>query len=259
MFSVCSGRGRSSRLRGLIINVGNSTVTVAVWQGTGQRDELERRLEIPTPGDARARSDLSARLDVLAAAAGSEVLVLVSVVPVMDAVIGATDLAVVRIDHTLDLPFRLGVSDPAAVGADRYCNVAAAVAAGWQDALIVDAGTATTFDLLQDGEFAGGLIAPGMAFAARKLGETAARLAPVPFAPCPLEVGRDTASAMQTGAFHVGVGGVVATVAGLLERYGDRPVVITGGLAAHLRRPGWRHDVDWTLRGAAFLARLNAR
>jgi pantothenate kinase type III len=246
-------------LQGLIVNVGNSMVAVAAWRQAGRRDELERRLEVPTPHDAQTRSDLGAHLDVLAAATGSEVLVLVSVVPAVDAVIGGGGPAVVRIDHTLDLPYRLGVSDPAGVGADRYCNMAAAVAAGWRDALIVDAGTATTFDLLRDGEFAGGLIAPGMAFAARRLGETAARLAPVPFAPCPLEVGRDTRSAMQAGAFHVGVGGVVATTTALLERYGDRPVVITGGLAAHLRRPGWLHDADWTLRGAAFLARLNAR
>jgi type III pantothenate kinase len=246
-------------VQGLIVNVGNSMVTVAAWRQAGRRDELERRLEIPTPDDAKARSDLSAHLDVLAAATGSEVLVVVSVVPEVDAALEAGGFALIRIDHTRELPYRLGVTDPAGVGADRYCNVAAAVAAGWRDALIVDAGTATTFDLLRDGEFVGGLIAPGMAFAARKLGETAARLAPVPFAPCPLEVGRDTASAMQAGAFHVGVGGVVVVAAALLEHYGDRPVVVTGGLAGHLRRSGWLHDPDWTLRGAAFLARLNAR
>ena len=158
------------------------------------------------------------------------------------------------VDHTLALPFAIGVAEPAAVGADRWCNVAAAVARGWRDALVVDAGTATTFDLLVGGCFVGGLIAPGMAFAARRLGEEAARLVPVPFAACPLVAGATTAAAMQAGAFHVGVRGVLGVIEGLLARYGARPVVVTGGLAAHLARPGWLHDPDWTLRGALTLA-----
>ncbi|MHB8080338.1 MAG: type III pantothenate kinase, partial [Candidatus Krumholzibacteriia bacterium] len=123
-----------------------------------------------------------------------------------------------------------------------------------RDALVVDAGTATTFDLLADGRFRGGLIAPGMAFAARCLGEEAARLSPAPFAPCPLEVGITTAAALQAGAFHVGVRGVLGVVDGLLERYGPRPVAVTGGLGPYLARAGWLHDPDWTLRGALHLA-----
>ena len=135
------------------------------------------------------------------------------------------------------------------MGADRLCNVAAAAAAGLGSALIVDAGTATTFDLLLDGVFVGGLIAPGMAFAARCLGERAARLAPVPFAAAPLAAGRSTAEAMAAGGWHAGMGGVRHIVAGLLARHGRLPVIVTGGLGAHLadlgpHRPGldpaWR-------------------
>ncbi len=95
---------------------------------------------------------------------------------------------------------------------------------------MVDAGTATTFDLLRDGVFAGGLIAPGMAFAAQRLGETGARLAPVPFGPAPLDVGRSTAAALAAGGWHAGQGGVRRIVDGLLQRYGALPVVVTGGL-----------------------------
>jgi len=109
------------------------------------------------------------------------------------------------------------------------------------------------------GEFLGGLIAPGMAFAARSLQETAALLWEVPFAPCALRAGRDTDEALAIGAFHVGVQGILGTVAALLERYPRCAVVVTGGLAEHVARPGWRRDPDWTLRGLAALAAARTR
>ncbi len=101
-------------------------------------------------------------------------------------------------------------------------------------ALVVDAGTATTFDLLLDGEFVGGMIAPGMAFAARQLGEAAPMLEPVPFGPASWEVGPDTAAALTAGAWHTGVGGVLAAIAGIRAHYGALPVILTGGLGRHL-------------------------
>jgi len=252
--------------RVLVIDVGNSRVAAAVWSaapaGTGApgADRVPpagawRRLgDRPTPRDATGRAALVAALSALAAAEGTPGVAVVSVVPPCGEALLAGLPGAAPADHTSPLPFALAVAEPAAVGADRYCNVAAAVARGWRDALVVDAGTATTFDLLADGCFRGGLIAPGMALAAQRLGEAAARLTPAPFAPCPLEVGASTAAAMQAGAFHVGVRGVLGVVDGLLERYGPRPVVVTGGLGAHLVRPGWLHDPDWTLRGALQLA-----
>lgn len=243
-------------MRLLIVDVGNSKVAVGLGEATAAGVRIRARPPLATPRDRNGRAELTRRLAEEAAAARTDRLVLVSVVPAVDAAVAATGLDVVTIDHHTPLPFRNGVRDPAGVGADRYCNVAAAVGAGWRDALVVDAGTATTFDLLQGGEFIGGLIAPGMAFAARELGKAAARLSPVPFAPCPLEAGRDTAAALQAGAFHAGVGGAVAVIEGLLARYGPRPVTITGGLATHLQGEGWRHDPLWTLRGAALLGGL---
>lgn len=246
----------------LIADIGNSLVTVAAGAagagGTTRAPEARpwRRLhQEATPRTEPARKKLAARLVDLVAREPARKPVLVSVVPLVTEAMKAVVPDVISIDHTAALPFELGVTDPAAVGADRYCNVAAAVAAGWREALVVDAGTATTFDLLLDGVFAGGLIAPGMAFAARSLGEVAARLQPEPFVSCPLEVGTDTAAAMRIGAYHVATGGVLTTVQALLERYGERPVVLTGGLGEFLQAGGWLYDADWTFRGAAHLVR----
>ncbi len=180
--------------------------------------------------------------------------ILVSVVPAMTAALVGILPDVEVLDHTWPAPFVWGLADPGAVGPDRIANVAMAAACGLRDALVVDAGTATTFDLLADGVFRGGLIAPGMAFAARMIGEAAARLTPAPFGPCPLEVGEDTARALAGGSWHAGRFGVLGTIDGLLEVYGERPVVLTGGLAPFLQRPGWIHDPHWTLRGAAWLS-----
>jgi type III pantothenate kinase len=139
---------------------------------------------------------------------------------------------------------------------DRLCNVAAAAAAGLGSALIVDAGTATTFDILLDGSFIGGMIAPGMASAAAGLATQTARLDPVPFGPAAWTAGNDTESAMRAGAWHTGVGGIRHTVKGLVDRYGPLPVILTGGLGVHLVDAGWYFDPHWTLRGAAILSKV---
>jgi pantothenate kinase type III len=92
-----------------------------------------------------------------------------------------------------------------------------------------------------------------MAFSADKLGKSAARLQPVEFSPCPMEVGRNTGSAMQIGAYHVGLNGVVGTIGALMDRYGDRPLFVTGGLAHLLAGGGRALQPDFTLWGAAYL------
>ena len=245
-------------MRALVVDAGNSMVAVARWEGTAapgpeRLTELHRQ-EIPR-GEAAQHAWLQ-ELTALLRQEEDAALVLASVVPRLTATVRAAWPDCVIIDHTLDFPFSLSLEDPAGVGADRFCNVAAAVRAGHHDALVLDLGTATTFDLLLDGDFAGGLIAPGMAFAAQKLGEEAARLQPVPFRSYPLEGGKKTEAAMGAGSYHVAVLGVTATAAALLDRYGDRPVIVTGGLAHHLNAPGWEHQPDWTLQGAAYLGAL---
>jgi pantothenate kinase type III len=254
-------------MEALIIDAGNSRISCAAWEGSGQLPVASPHggggLEPPVP--LRELGELCAP----AGAAGAEAfladfrslvqechpprVVLISVVPRVEEVLaGQTGVTVVN--HHCDLPFASDVADISRVGPDRLCNVAAAVAAGLTRALVVDAGTATTFDLLVDGVFAGGMIAPGMAFAARRIGEMAARLRPVPFGPATWDVGRDTESALAAGSWHAGVGGVHAVISGLCARHGGMPVILTGGLGTFIDFPGGYHDPHWTLRGGAFLS-----
>lgn len=239
-------------MKALIVDAGNTRTVAAAWPGPEAMPALGGD-PVPLTEVAawpRGEEPTSGFLDL----AATVPVVLVSVVPDETSRMGALvpDLRVV--DSRSHLPYAFDVQDLAAVGADRLANVAAAHAAGLASALIVDAGTATTFDLLLDGCFRGGMIAPGMAFAARRLGEEAARLAPVPFEKAGWQVGTDTEAAMRAGAWHAGVGGVRAVIEGILGEYGPVPVILTGGLGGLVAWDGAHIDPQWTLRGAASLA-----
>jgi len=181
-------------------------------------------------------------------------LVLVSVIPAVNSILinHLPDLVIVAQNGSYPFPHELKAANT--VGPDRFCNVAAMVASGLDTGLVVDAGTATTFDLLLDGVFLGGLIAPGMAFAAKQLASHGAMLEEFPFKKCPATVGQNTQEAMMGGAWLTGTGGVQWTISRLQETYGPLPVVLTGGLSGHLCNQENYCDPYWTLRGAAVLA-----
>lgn len=238
-------------MKALIVDAGNTRTVAAAWPGRMALPGLDRE---PVPLDPVGAWARGAGPDPAFLSVAPDVpVVLVSVVPAETARLRTLVPGLIVVGCHLDLPFSTAVDDLTAVGPDRLANMAAARAAGLDEALVVDAGTATTFDLLKDGCFVGGMIAPGMAFAAQRLGEEAARLEPIPFEPTDGRVGAGTADAMKAGAWHTGTGGVETTIARILEEYGPVPVILTGGLGHYLRWPEARHDPHWTLRGAAFL------
>lgn len=152
---------------------------------------------------------------------------------------------------------------PREVGADRIANAVAARERYGAPVIVMDCGTATTFDMVSPaGHYAGGLIVPGSEIALQALSERAAKLPEVPFARMQTLIGRDTVSSMQAGSYWAAVEGF----AGILRRlhaladYAEAPVVITGGLApvilddmADIRE--WRPHL--TLEGLRLLAERN--
>jgi type III pantothenate kinase len=123
--------------------------------------------------------------------------------------------------------------NPREVGADRIVNAVAAYERYKCALIAVDFGTATTFDHINDaGEYEGGVIAPGVKIAAEALFHQASKLFRVELAPPPRVIGKDTASAIQSGI----VFGYASLVDGILSRIFDElgsrlKVVATGGLA----------------------------
>jgi type III pantothenate kinase len=242
----------------MLVDVGNSSITVAAGPDTSGTVALIETIALPS--DPASERILQARVGDLSRELDSPRPAVSSVVPRLTDLLREALPGCFVVDHETPFPFDLAVADPAAVGADRYCNLAAAAAEGWTTALVVDAGTATTFDVLRDGVFVGGLIAPGLRLAADALGERAARLPRVAPKPLPATPAPDTEGAMAAGAFHVGARGVLGTLEALRAELADPPVVLTGGLApliidAHAGGGGdWHHDPLWTLRGLARLA-----
>lgn len=168
-------------------------------------------------------------------------------------------VSLIVVDSDLALPFRVAVRHPETVGADRLCNVAGAQALGFHRALVLDLGTANTFDVLWDDVFEGGLIAPGCWAAHQALLAAGAQLPDLPFGPPSDLIGRDTAEAITSGSFHQMLGGIAHVVYWLWDRYPDAPILLTGGMAEvvgpDLPVSALYHP-ELTLEGAAHVAAL---
>ncbi len=129
------------------------------------------------------------------------------------------------------------VDKPSEVGADRLVNAVAILKFYKAPAVVVDFGTATTFDVVNEkGEFCGGVIAPGVNLSLEALHMAAAKLPKITIARPERAIGRNTVEAMQAGVFWGYVGVVQKMLEKITEELGHPPLVIgTGGLAVLFR------------------------
>ncbi len=128
---------------------------------------------------------------------------------------------------------RIQYDDPRQVGGDRIANAIAARHLYGAPAIVVDFGTATTFDCVgSDGDYLGGAIAPGIQLSLDALVNHAARLTRVELSAPGTAIGHSTAASLQSGVMYGYVGLVEGLVARLKAEIGGAPKVIgTGGLA----------------------------
>jgi type III pantothenate kinase len=230
------GRAVSSRL--LVVDAGNTNIVVGLFEGerlvaswrlatVGSMTVDELRLELHGlfACDGLAREDI----------AGA---VLASVVPPLTETLrrgielfcGRSPLV---IRPGVKTGMRLLYDHPEEVGADRIVNSVAAYSRVRGAVVVVDFGTATTFDCVSaSGDYLGGVIAPGLGISAEALFRSAARLPRVEVARPPRVIGKSTVAAMQAGLYF----GYAGLVDGILERVvaemGDAPrVLATGGLS----------------------------
>lgn len=141
---------------------------------------------------------------------------------------------------TPDLILGLNIlyQDPYSVGADRICNSVAGKIKYGSPLIVLDFGTATTFDCITEkGDYLGGVICPGIESAATILHHKAAKLPKIELIFPPKVIGRNTEESMQSGIMH----GSVELIEGLLRRIkkelsGKPKVVATGGLAHRIAK-----------------------
>ncbi len=136
------------------------------------------------------------------------------------------------VEPTMNLGMPVRYSPPSDVGADRIVNGIAAYAAFGGPVIVVDFGTATTFDLISPmGEYMGGVIAPGIGISAEALFLRAARLPRVELRQPAQVVGSTTVSSMQSGLYW-GYAGLVDGILRKMKQEAEDPYVVsTGGLA----------------------------
>ncbi len=145
-----------------------------------------------------------------------------------------TELLVIG-DPRLKIKTGIGVKidNPAEIGADRLVNAAAAWKRYKQALIVVDFGTATTFDIVSgEGDYIGGIIAPGVNLSLDALQRAAAKLPNVAIQPPAKVIGTNTVGAMQSGIYYGYVGLVEGIVARIKKEYGkSMKVIATGGLS----------------------------
>ncbi len=158
------------------------------------------------------------------------------------------------IGENVDLGIEVRITKPTEAGADRLVNAIGAHLVYPGDLLLIDSGTATTFDIVAaDGAFEGGLIAPGINLSLQALHEAAAKLPRIAIQKPERVIGKDTVAAMQSGVFW----GYIALIEGLVDRIKTewaRPMTVigTGGVASLFEgatKSIDRFDPDLTIRG----------
>jgi type III pantothenate kinase len=166
------------------------------------------------------------------------------------------------IGENVDLGIPVRLEKPSEAGADRLVNAIGAHVVYPGDLIVIDSGTATTFDVIAaDGGFEGGVIAPGINLSMEALHAAAAKLPRVAIRRPERTIGRDTVGAMQAGVFW----GYIALIEGLIARIRaewGRPmtVIATGGVASLFQGATTsidHFDSDLTIRGMLEIHRRN--
>lgn len=174
--------------------------------------------------------------------------------------VGATPLIVG--EQSLDLGMQIVIERPQEVGADRLVNAVAAKKHFGAGVIVIDFGTATTFDVVnKQGDYAGGVIAPGVNLSIAALHAAAAKLPEIAIEKPQKVMGTSTVSAMQSGVYWGYVGMIEGIVSRLKEEQGaDLKVIATGGLASLFSKASSQiehHKPDLTIEGLRLIYEMN--
>ncbi|HEX5890767.1 MAG TPA: type III pantothenate kinase [Pyrinomonadaceae bacterium] len=209
----------------LAIDAGNSNIKLALFD----KSELKAQWRLTS-------SDLSQLAELVPK--NLDAILIASVVPALNPTLTRISeehfsLTPVFVDHTTPTGLKILYDSPAELGADRIVDAVAAVAKYGAPCIVVDFGTATTFNAINAaGEFLGGAISPGLMTCSEALFARAAKLPRVNFERPAKVIGASTIASMQSGIYY----GYTGLVDGMLERMiaemNVKPrVIATGGLA----------------------------
>ncbi len=238
----------------LVIDAGNTNIVLGVYRG----GELAGSWRLATARE-RTSDEYGILSRQLVGDTNFEGAIVASVVPPLNGVMASMVTKYFGIEPLFVEPgvktgIAIHVDNPQEVGADRIVNCVAAHDRFGGPTIVVDFGTATTFDLVSaDGSYEGGVIAPGLTISAEALFARAARLPRVDIKRPPHVIGTNTVVNMQSGLFYGYLGlvdGILARIK--LEVSGIQRIIATGGLSKLLADES-EHidevDEDLTLKG----------
>lgn len=228
----------------LVFDVGNTETTVGLYAGPQLVHHWRLTTVVERTPDELAlliRQLLASRDIALGAVRGAAIG---SVVPAITPALAEACAAcfgkpALLVDATAGLPIQLAVDEPLTVGADRLINTLAASRLYARDTIVVDLGTATTYDCITgDGVFLGGVIAPGVRTSAETLFRRTAKLPATELYPPDKVIGTRTEDCIRAGVLYGAAGAVDGIVRRIIKAW-PRPtrpfVVATGGLAEMMR------------------------
>ena len=221
----------------LVVDIGNTNIVLGVFEAA----DLVHSWRIATRRD-RTPDEYAVLCDDLFRLKGVdpskvEAMAISSVVPPLDdcfKVLAARHFGVqpVFVQPQLQKLIPISYESPADVGADRVVNALAALRLVGAPAIVVDIGTATTFDAISaQGEYLGGIIAPGVSTSAEALFLRAAKLPRVEITRPARVIGNSPTASIQSGLFFGYVGLVEGILRRMKEELPNAPVVATGGFA----------------------------
>lgn len=246
----------------LALDVGNTNTVVGLFDG----DTLQTHWRLTTHAE-RTADEVGMWLRQLLQWEGVEAEDLVdvavsSVVPPMDPRLRdgvsrylSKDAFFVEPGIRTGMPLRVDL--PQELGADRLCDAVAAYAEHGGPCLVLDFGTAITWEVVSaDGEYLGGAIAPGPGVTADALSSKTAKLPSVAMAPPPRVIGKGTVDSIQSGIFYGYLGLIEGVTRRILAELGEATVIATGGLSrafADHTELIHRVEPDLTLHGLRLL------
>ncbi|MQA65286.1 MAG: type III pantothenate kinase [Alphaproteobacteria bacterium] len=257
----------------LAVDCGNTSTKFGLYEGTAPGGRFARVFRLDTDArltaaDYRARFDKEVKMAGLDAAAVTGAAVATVVPAARAALVDFAQALIGRVPVVVGAPsvalgLKVLIDRPEEAGADRLVAAVAAHAEWPGCKIVLDFGTATTFDVVTaDGDYAGGVIAPGVNLALDALHAGTAQLPRIKVARPARVIGTGTVAAMESGIYWGYVGLIEGIVARIKAEWGSAAftVIATGGLAA-LFAGGTSvidaTDPDLTLRGIVLVHQLN--
>jgi type III pantothenate kinase len=216
----------------LAIDAGNTNIVFALYSGSKQVDKCRMETTGKIPESVN---------EIVQQYPDIDGVIISSVVPKINEALQKSCSYLIKVDPVFvtheNIPIEVKTDKPKEVGADRLVNSVTVIADYKKPAIIVDFGTATTFDVVDaQGCYAGGVIAPGINLSLEALHQAAAKLPSIKVEKPPSVIGKNTVDAMQSGIYWGYIGLIEGTIKRISEEMamekGERPFIIaTGGLA----------------------------